>query len=86
MYVDLKLDFFVFFHEVEFQQLIVSVKLDMKMGLEFHATNDKGIEKKGRSALWPKPWGKFFENFEIMASVVRKNPETYFSSVKVPLE
>ena len=56
------------------------------MGLEFHATNDKGIEKKGRSALWPKPWGKFFENFEIMASVVRKNPETYFSSVKVPLE
>ena len=52
MYVDLKLDFFVFFHEVEFQQLIVSVKLDMKMGLEFHATNDKGIEKKGSRGLY----------------------------------
>ena len=37
-------------------------------------------------ALWTKPWGKFFENFEIMASIDWKNPETYFSSVKVPLE
>ena len=28
--------------------------------------------------------GKVFENFEIMASIDRKNPETYFGSEKVP--
>ena len=37
-----------------------------------------------RYALWTNPWGKFFKNFEIMAPIARKNPETYFGSGKVP--
>ena len=30
---------------------------------------DIGMDMDGNSALWPKPWGKFFENFEIMAPI-----------------
>ena len=34
--------------------------------------------------LWTNLWRNFFKNFEIMASMDRKFPETYFGSVKVP--
>lgn len=52
MYVDLKLDFLYFSVKQNFSRWLYPYSVDMKMGLEFHATNDKGIEKKGSRGLY----------------------------------
>ena len=51
----------------------------LKMLFLIRACN--GIAKS--KALWTKPWRKYFEIFEIIASIGRKYSETYYGSSQV---